>query len=284
MQYQYTSLKDVIGNVIRNTRIQDSSFIADIHEWLYEAMDMLETQNTLEGKWEKVCIEFHKAKLPCGLKWIDAVEYNGHRLREGHGSRPAEMGGMVTYNNPFISTVDKIDTTNGHSQYVSEIKKVQQLAVGYNEYYYTEMGTINTSFCDGELMVYFRGVKVDDDGFPMIPDNQNYKQALYWYCRAMMIGAGFEDKVFTYAHCFEQWERIYGPRATAEIRMPSPEQMQHRINTFVRFLPDPAYYDNFDYTPYKEGMYDTRNRVGTNGSNNIGLYTQQPYIPGTKSE
>lgn len=258
MQYQYTSLKDVIGNVIRNTRIQDSSFIADIHEWLYEAMDMLETQNTLEGKWEKISIDFHKGKLPCGLRWIDAVEVNGHRLQEGRGSRPVEKSKPVSYNNLFISTVSKVDTINSHSQYVSEIQKVQQLAANRNEYYYTEMGIINTSFCDDEITVYYRGVKVDEDGFPMIPDNQNYKQALYWYCRAMMIGAGFEDKIFTYVHCFEQWEKIYGPRATAEIRMPSPEQMQHRINTFVRFLPDPAYYDNFDYTSSKEGMYDLK--------------------------
>jgi len=282
MQYQYTSLRTVIGNVIRNTRVQDSSFIADIHEWLYEAMDMMETQLTLEGKFEHLCIDFHKVKLPCGLRWIDAVEVNGHRLREGGGSRPVQMNKMIQYNNNFNSTVIK-ETFNGHAQYISQISAVQQLPWGYNEFYYTDMGYINTSFCDGEIVVYYRGVKVDEDGFPMIPDNQNYKQALYWYCRAMMIGAGYEDKIFTYDHCFTQWEQIYAPRATAEIRMPSPEQMQHRINTFVRFIPDSAYYDNFDYTSHKEGMFDLRGR-NTGGNVNAGLNVQQPYIVGTKPE
>ena len=287
MQYQYTSLKTVIGNVIRNTRVQDSSFIADIHEWLYEAMDMMETELTLEGRYEQICINFHKGKLPCGLRWIDAVEWNGHRLREGGGVRPANMDKPANYSSAgtgFITNIEKESFAN-HSQYTTDLVAANSLpfTTGKNDYYYTDMGTINTSFSDGTLIVYYRGVKTDDDGFPMIPDNQNYKQALYWYCRAMMIGAGWEDKAFTYSDCFEQWERIYAPRASAEIRMPSPEQMEKRINTFVRFIPHQGYYDNFFSTDRREGMFDIR-KYAPNYGQSAGVAAQQPYIAGTKSE
>jgi hypothetical protein len=141
------------------------------------------------------------------------------------------------------------------------------------------MGIINTSFADGYVVVYYRGVKTDEDGFPMVPDNQSYKQALYWYCRSMMIGAGWEDKQFTYKECYEQFEHVYGPRALAEIRMPSPEQMEHRINTFVRFLPNQGYYDSFFNTDRGEAMYDIRGygQIGSTGA----LGAQQPYIAGT---
>lgn len=282
MQYQYTSLRNVIGNVIRNTRIQDSSFIADIHEWLYEAMDMLETEYTLECVAEKVTVAFHKAKLPCGLRWIDAVEYNGHRLREGGGVRPAENDNPVRFSASgaaFATELEKQDSA-GHLLYTTKLTDVQKLAPLINEYYYTSMGTINTSFCDGEITLYYAKVKTDEDGFPMIPDSQNYMQALYWYCRGMMIGAGWQDPIFRYQDCLEQFEKIYGPRALAEIRLPSPEQMEKRINTFVRFLPHEGFYDNFFSTPTKEGMYDQRGYAPGYGSSTVN--PQQPYIVGTK--
>lgn len=283
MQYAYTSLKTVIGNVIRNTRIKDSSFIADIHEWLYEAMDMMETQFSLEGTWEEVKVNFHKAKLPCGLKYIDAVEYQGHRLREGGGVRPAKKDRAIHYDgfaaNAFRTNVEKINS-NGHQLYYTTLSNVNASGIHPFDYYNTDMGVLNTSFADGCVTIYFRKVKTDEDGFPMIPDNQNYKQALYWYCRAMMIGAGWNDKQFTYQQCFEQFEHIYGPRATAEIRLPSPEQMEHRINTFVRFLPHQGYYDSFFSTDRREPMYDIRG-VGQLGASGA-LGAQQPFIPGTQ--
>ncbi len=283
MQYAYTSLKTVIGNVIRNTRIQDASYIADIHEWLYEAMDMMETRFTLEGKWERIDINFHKGKLPCGLRFLDGVEYKGHRLRQGGGTRPAEKDKplfYVTNASAFSTDIYKQQTATTHELYATALRQISAQSFHPYDYYFTDMGTINTSFPEGDVTIYYRGVKVDEDGFPMIPDNQDYKQALYWYCRSMMIGAGWEDKQFTYKECFEQFEGIYAPRAIAAIRMPSPEDMEHRINTFVRFLPHQGYYDNFFNTDRGEPMYDIRGlgQLGAAGA----LGAQQPYIAGTQ--
>lgn len=259
MQYSYCSMRDVIGRVIRNTRLQDSSYIADAHEWVAEAMDMMETQQTLVGAWKDLTLDFHKAKLPCGLRWVDAVEYQGHRVPEGGGIRPPQRNRPV--NNPsditvFQTKVDKIQPLENHLLYRTELEKVEQLSWNDREYYYTEMGVINTSMCDGCITVYYRTIPTDEDGLPLIPDNQNYKQALYWYCRAMMIGAGYDDRVFNYEHCMQQFESLYAPRAMAEIRTPSPEQMQHRVWTASRFLPNAGYYDSFFQTPSPEAFYD----------------------------
>lgn len=286
MQYQYTSLKTVIGNVIRNTRIQDSSFIADIHEWLYEAMSQLETKFSLEGKYEDVRIDFHKAKLPCGLRYIDGVQFEGHRLREGGGARPAQRDKSVGYSgstSAFATDIEK-QSFNNHQLYVTNLISLEQLpAIDDKLYYFTDMGYINTSFSEGIVTIYYRGIKTDEDGFPMIPDNPNYIQALYWYCRAMMIGAGWKDGVFTYEKCIEQFEVLYAPRALAEMRMPSPEQMERRIETFVRFIPNQGYYDNFFFTDRPEGMFDSMGFAQSYGQS-PGVAAQQPYIVGTKSE
>jgi hypothetical protein len=97
---------------------------------------------------------------------------------------------------------------------------------------------------------------VDADGLPLIPDNENYKQALYWYVRAMMIGSGYPDKQFTYEQCIQQHEH-YAARAMGEITYPSPDDMENIKNTLVRFIPPPNYWENFFRTD-AEGFYDTR--------------------------
>ena len=279
MQYAYTSIRGVIGQVIRNTRLQDSSYIADIHEWVYEAMAQLETQETLAGLIADVEIGFHKGKLPCGLKWIDAVVYNGVRLRENRSALPAGQQTNVVNrgsSSAFVSTPALIEPVTNHLQYTSVITQVDQLTFGVDSYY-TEMGYINTSFSDGIVKICYRAVPMDEDGMPLIPDNSNYKQAIYWYCRAMLIGSGWEDKVFTYNQCLEQFERLYAPRAISEIRYPSPEQMEHRVNTFTRFLPNTGYYDNFFKTDRPEASYDIRNfSLNANSVNFVPV--QQPTV------
>jgi len=260
VQYAYTSLRDVIGNVIRNTRIQDSSYIADMHEWLYEAIDQLETQFTLVGKVETLKVNFHKAKLPCGLKILDAVQYGGVRLPEGKGVRLAHKDHPVTSTiqpSVFQTVVGKFEVLQNHEFYATQLIQLNMLQMHGSHYYYTEMGTLNTSFADGEVTIYYQAVEIDEDGYPMIPDNANYKQALYYYCRGMMIGAGWKDPVFDYTTCMTEFER-YGGRALAEIRMPSPDQMERRVKNFVRFIPDAGYYDNFFRASEREGLFDTK--------------------------
>lgn len=249
MQYAYCSMRDVIGRVIRNTRITDPSYIADIHEWIYEAMEMLETEQTLKGGSSVLQVKFHKAKLPCGIREIDFVVYNGHRLREGRNQAFLDNGiaNHDETNGPqvFQSLVDKIQPVENHLLYTAEIKAIADCPVHKEEYYFIDMGVLNTSFEDGEVKIYHQTVPVDSDNMPLIPDTQNYKQALYWYCRAMLIGAGYNDKLFTHQQCLEYFEVIYAPRALAEIRMPSPEQMERRRSTFVRLMPNEGYYDSF---------------------------------------
>lgn len=254
-------MREVIGRIIRNTRLQDSSFIESMHDWIFEAVSMMKTKQTLQGDWEEVNVVFHKGQWPCGLVYVDAVEYNGNRLVHGGSVRPAEK--ETAYLNPangdiFFSEVNKVPTTENHSIYVTKMTEARSLPAG-KDYYTTDTpGYITTSFADGKVTVYFRRYPVDKDGIPMIPDNENFKQAIYWYVRAMMIGAGYPDKAFSYEQCFEKFEKLYAPRAVAEIRYPTPDEMEHRVNTFVRFMPPQNYYDNFFRNDFGEGIYDTK--------------------------
>lgn len=259
MLYKHTSIKEIIGMLIRNTRLQDSSYIADAHEWIFEAAEQLKTEFSMKGCWKKLTVSYHKAKLPCELDFLDAVEYKGTRLHENKAVRHPSQHQYLGYSDPdtYTTSIETIENAEDRFNYVTRLTQVNQLAINSEQYYYAEMGYLTTSFADGEVTIYYQAVPTDDDGMPLIPDTQNYKNALYWYCRAMMIGSGWKDEQFSFEYCMQQFEKVYGPRALAEIRLPTPEQMERRVQKLTRFIPDAGYYDSFFYTDRPEGYYQT---------------------------
>lgn len=348
MEYRSVSIKDVIGRVIRNTRITNTEYIDSMNEWIPEAMGMLKTRVVLSPKHIDLKVNFHKTQIPCGLQSILAVEYKGQRLRYYTGDKTFTSNkGKEAVNVAYVSTpkvvkkmevgsiygftvtdagtitVDTIWYEGGPSSPVNitlagpgadltqlkatldaigigvftvswigntlsiitdstehEIKHLtvttgsgtvltpatvsygdltgeithystqkvdisSVLSYGYSEAtYYTEMGYINTSFCDGTIRLYYLEVPLDDEGFPLIPDNENYKQALYWYVRGMMIGAGYPDPVFKYSDCEQKFE-LHGARALGEIRYPSTDQTEAVYNNQVRLIFNDNAWANF---------------------------------------
>ena len=191
MIYQQVSMAQVIGKIIRETRVQDTAYISDMKEWIGDAMDMLNTQKVTEGVIEDVFIRFHKARLPKGIVWIDSVEYKGHRLRMGnsvknirrpnihdeHDFRPGSI------EQTWTSEVFKYPAPGNQSYllYFSSLRKSLGYEHHQKHYYEIEMGTILTDFPDGKITLYSRRIPVDNKGLPMIPDNANYKEAMYWW-------------------------------------------------------------------------------------------------------
>jgi hypothetical protein len=269
MIYQSTSIKEVIARVIRNTRLQDSSYITDMGEWIPEAMGILKTKWVLVPRYQDVNIYFHKGALPCDLDYITAVEWQGQRVQRMNGARMAEVvrGQITSDSGPedisvFASDPDTVESPNGNLMFTSDAvpfcsltdTDCNQLPCATDLWYDVELGHITMSFKDGMVRVHYRGLPLDEEGFPLIPDNEEYKQALYWYCRAQMIGAGYKDTVFSYAHCEAQFDK-YVAKAKGRIKYPSPDQMQSRINTLNRLVFDDSYFSRFFHSPNAEPQF-----------------------------
>lgn len=219
MIYQSVSIQPVIARVIRNTKIQDTTYIMDMDEWIPEAMGLMHTRTTLSSKGPvPVEIVFHKGKLPCDLYHLVAVRYCGKRLVEGNS-----INKMVK------------DT-------------------GTIPYYNIEMGFITTSFQDGSADIFYAAQPVDIDGLPLIPDNEDYKEALAYYCRAKMVGCGYKDPVFSEQVLMERFEK-HAARAIGAIRYPSVDSMEQKVTTMVNFIPPQNYFDNFFRVDADEPVY-----------------------------
>ncbi len=290
MIHSTTSIQEVIARVIRNTRIQDSSYIQDMNEWIPEAMGYMRTKMELKYSWADVEIEFHKGKLPCGLIHIMAVEHAGHRLKYSNTVKHFGTGHNLGYNHQTIGNQIPVFTSNivtqnqeaytGEGNHIwksdvasptTSIKAVMCTDIHPTEYYQIEMDYINTSISDTIVRIHYLSQPVDKDGFPLIPDNENYKEALYYYVRAKMIGCGYKDSVFKETELLQRFE-VYAARAIGQIRYPSTDIVQSRIDNMVRFIPPQNYWENFFRTDSNEGIYP--NNSGTS----VGTYGVQQNI------
>lgn len=262
MLYTYVSSKEVIARIIRNTRIQDSSFIEDMSEWIPEAMGYMRTKQQLNVTYKDIEISFYKGKMPCGLIGLGAVECCGGRMRYANTVRAMEVARQTTEcNNETTPSlfITEVATQNqaaftGPQNYIwkTDLVSAQQLPC-CNHYYNVEMGYINTSMCEGTVRLHYTTMPIDEEGFPLIPDNENYKEALYCYNRAKMIGAGYKDTVYSENELMQRFE-LYASRAMGQIKYPSVDQMQTRINTLTRFILPEYYWEDFFSNPGSESV------------------------------
>jgi hypothetical protein len=245
MVYQHTSIDPLIGRIIRNTGIQDTAYIIHMDEWIPEAMQAMKTNMQYSPAYFDVNITFHKGKLPCGIVYIDAVEYKGKRLPYGNSVKNLQTGPQQSESTgAYIPVLEKRLAPDGNYLYTTSLQQATELPSCSNAFYQLEMGCILTSFETGCVRVHGRVTPTDEKGLPLIPDNHDYKEAIYWYVRAKMIESGYNDTVFGWEVCDRKWEK-HANRAIQDIDYPSPDMMQHMVNTLVRMVPPDHYYDSF---------------------------------------
>jgi hypothetical protein len=114
-----------------------------------------------------------------------------------------------------------------------------------NANYYKISGNyIQFSFEEGFVKLHYLRRPLDKEGYPLIPDNENFKQALYWYVLKQLIGAGYKHQVFDYGKCDEEFEK-YGARAINEITYPSLDAMAKANRSLIRLIPPYHFYEDF---------------------------------------
>jgi len=257
MIYKTTSVKEVIARIIRNTgKSLSSEYIEDMLEWIPEGIRKLQTKYTLLNTYTQIRMTGHVACIPCDLINIIAVEYQGRRLREGGDIRnltaPLPFS-SYRENKDSIYGLDTSEHTNYEESYANnsyitqhrgdDLKRINTLEYS-NEYYKIQLDCIQTSFEEGVITLHYRKLPVDNEGYPLIPDNENYKTALYWYVLSMMLGAGYEHKVFKYDFAYGEFER-FSRRAINEIAYPSVDTMERIYRAGTRLVPPEHFYNDF---------------------------------------
>ncbi len=130
------------------------------------------------------------------------------------------------------------------SFYETNIYSLENMVFHGEHWYYTELDHIVTSMSDTWIRIHFKAMPVDGNGLPLIPDEENYKEALYYYVRAKMIGAGYEDRQFREDVLMDRFEK-YAQRARSRITYPSLDQMEEKVGRMNKLIFPENYWNNY---------------------------------------
>lgn len=267
-QTRQCSGKEILAKLIRMTGGKlPSVYYDDILEWIPEAIDLLSQTKTFEttstpeigcGKYAQV--KNHIYCMPKDLVSILAIEdCYGRIIREGGDitdlrtqttrahTFPSESRVTVFEVNPLThQTSDGTPTTAPGTSipiYGQDIE-LQAEDSSRPAYYKISGNYIQFSFEEGDIRIHYLKRPLDKDGYPLIPDNENFKLATAYYVMSMLIAAGYEHKIFSYQQCQEEFEK-FGGRALAEISYPSLDSVARLNRSFIRLVPPFHFYEDF---------------------------------------
>jgi hypothetical protein len=119
-------------------------------------------------------------------------------------------------------------------------------------------GYIYTNFETGFIEIVYTGFATDDHGFPMIPDDQRFIEAVRWSLMEHLDykkwrTAEISDKVYQHSEQNRDW---YIASARSKASIPSLDKMESIKNMFLRMIPKINEHDTyFKYSNRPEQMY-----------------------------
>lgn len=213
------SIKQILARIIRTARDVEPDYYSNIQEWIAEALAIAYTPTTLEITSSVLDVKNHIADMPCGFHKIICMEYCGYRLLEA-GDITAFHQGDTTEIRKGVQPPNPTVVYDSLTLKPFSIDEILQLPPVDREYYREGVNVFQFSFKEGTPKVHYYSLPIDSEGFPLIPDNANLHNHIFYYTLMSMIGAGIpmNSKELTYMNCRQLTEDIYLPRAINELK------------------------------------------------------------------
>ena len=199
---QYTNIRVILDNLLQNELLQDLTLEQAVG-YTIRFIGLFNMPKMYADK--EVCINIHnyKGELPCDLVSVIQVRDN----RDGI-CIPTISG---TFFNP------------------------NSLERGFK----TQGRVIYTTFKEGDITVAYRAIPVDEEGYPLIIDNEKFKNALELYIKQDRFGRLFEkgqinQNVFQYVQQEYAWA---AGQLSMELKMPSMNEWENISQAHNQLLP-----------------------------------------------
>ena len=210
---KYISLREVIYRLKRHPLLAS----VEVGDIAYDALDVLKliaAPLIYPSKFELLTVTEFRAELPCDMLSIISA-------------------GKV--NADFVSPLTK-DTSNraGNHGCVS-------IAGGNStdlQTYSIKRGYIYFDFEDGQVEINYKGIALDADGYPMIPDNTSVIKAIENYVKINHFGIKVDLGEMP-AHGLQRAEREYAwyvGQAQGALTLPDVDEMESIKNSLIRII------------------------------------------------
>lgn len=259
------SSKNIISKVFRDFGVHETNFVHNAVEWIGEIMERIGTtvmyEKTVCNK--QVCD--HRVCLPSNLERLDAVVYNGKRLRLGADSTAVGYGVSGSGKIPTDQrTYIPEELASGNYKPLQDLEENEVIWLRHSyyeypyddvDYYTTNPGYINTSFSKGDVLIYYSAFPVDETGFPMLWDNVYVREACAWGVMSKLLLSGYKHPGgldFQYAK--EECERMILLARNANF--PGIDRMEKFRNMWVRMVPEiDAYSVSFQHSERRGDIF-----------------------------
>lgn len=271
MIYNMEKLDRVIDKIVRDLGLgQDQIPYTDFIEWIADALQHIGAYPQFVEKSDIVRIEDFSGMLPCDLYKVvrikrgceismpgDSGFYGGTlvSMLNKAGVDYESLNGYDRYKTIAVPGISKVETNLGFDDITGRLNHNKNLigdprtTAHTNLDYNINFNKITTSFCYGFIELQYLGFPVDERGWPLVPDDVSFRDALFWKVayhlsmrNPMLIP---NPRMQDMEYCRQQWNRTC-VQARAAANMPDIHTLERLKNNWLR-LHNVTDYDNENY-------------------------------------
>lgn len=204
------SIKQILDDITDHPLMKDVT-LERVVKHSIDFMRILGVPQIFENKVEKLEVKNHKALLPCDFYQMNQVKLLGNC---------PERSKMFRYTTDSFHLEDKY-----HGKSIDLTYMIQN-------------SVIFTSIEDGEIEISYQAVMTDNDGYPLIPDNGSFANALELYIKLKVFTYLFDTGKISqavYQNTQQEYSWAVG-QASNQLKMVTLDQMESLSNIWSNLL------------------------------------------------
>ena len=272
---KYVSCAEIIREVFRDTKYKYELPWQDALEWSVDAIELIGAPLALQPKQALVTISNFRGMLPCELSSItqaagsfggcypfplrgntntfhavftcDTSQILPSLIQEAGISNTIEPPiGEDVSGNPVYDIGNSGGTATGLFAFPAVTTDTSVNPTAFDPTYSVNDNFIFTNYESGYVFLAYKALPVDKDGFPLIPDNRRYKEAVKSFIRYKIDYILWRTEELTkdvYQDSEREWLWYVGSAGNIA-RMPNVDGMQSLMNQ-MKLIPQKYSHDNF---------------------------------------
>lgn len=214
------SIKRVIEKVYRDYPFTDIQW-GDIIEWVAEGINLLGVAPSYIDKVSKpIVLTNGRGELPCDMMYIKMVrDFDTQEI--------------------LVRSFDQFHISNYYRCEDEQAASTEDYCHPLNTYT-TNDNFIFTSYDEGSLEIAYKAMPTDEEGLPMIPDDDKYIRAMVTYVAERIVSRLYwQDKMSEGKLRKAEQDRDWAfGSAKDKMLIPDIDQMESFKNSLVRLIPN----------------------------------------------
>jgi len=232
---RYISIQSMLSRLLRNPLLSDLNE-SDVASYIADGIRFIEAPLGYEEKVAVITITDHRGELPCDIVYIQQTQKYKVALNELAFPTTNINYGYI----PMKYATDHFHTSL-HADTSPDLQKNGFTGLDYENTYKIQGNYIFTSFHEGTIRMSYKGLLLDKEGFPMIPDDIKVIKAIENHIKSEAYTILWElgkiqDKVYREVQKERDW---YMGAANTSMQMQSLDQAENMKAMLTRTILKP---------------------------------------------